>query len=344
MPESFHTALKSAVEEQMRTEYSGHDHKGNFSCKKFGWKRAAVFVAVAILALGTTVYAADYFGILGSSFFGKNEEAVGKLIQEGTEAMVNEGNQLSGDMGEVMPALPDIPEQGDLLSIEETMCDGDMLYIYANATEAGEKYALNADRLFVDDMEVGPVDTMEHEDNPGGYVFKVDVSQQKLSDTFTVTLPLSVYEKQESGEPEAEPVRYKNQDMNFQVTKTDTLRHGQDVEQTQQQYTVHITEISASLTQTKLKAVYTFDEEQLKNYQSGDTRIMGIIVRDSGGNEYSMKGMEMLETENSVEITWTGDGILDTEDTFVIVPEGMKTNGEHEFFPYCEEGVTVRLS
>lgn len=233
MPDSFHQALCREVERQMKKSgkkiVGVHRASGRKSLRGAAMRGA---VAAALVTLGgMTAFAGAKLRLpelFGWQFTAKQEE---QLIQTEPEVSQPETVHISGGMKENMElveAWPALPDSSSLLDIRETLFDGVKLYVYGIPTENGSNYELNADRLYVNETEVGPVSTSHL--YPGDaleniaaeeemYIFQVDLSKLELSDPFEVTLPLSVYEKPELGgaaisSDEADsytaPVRYQN--------------------------------------------------------------------------------------------------------------------------------------
>lgn len=250
------------IEERYIIEAS-EEWKGEESMRKSGRKksRKRVFLlaaATAALCAGSVI-AADRGGLI--HLFERqfaSREAREKIVSEipvkvsGPEhipdAYVEEGTM---DLWNDRPALPD---DSALLAINEIQYDGISLYIAAAATESGEPYELNADRLYINDEEYGPVSTGTDPEDENLYSFHVDLSGLNLTGTFQVTLPLSVYDR--------DGTRYQNQELTFEVNadsktaskklKVSTFEHDE--------LTLEVTDVEISATEVRISAQYRMKE------------------------------------------------------------------------------------
>ncbi|MBU9744905.1 hypothetical protein KTH81_13850 [Lachnospiraceae bacterium ASD3451] len=332
VPECFHGALTQELDRQVRGK--------NCRRKKHIGKKALLVLA-ATLILGTTAFAAARHLLLERFDMereGRRESAENLLQTDITQKTVTNENPTAGGaaIGEAENWLP-LEDQSPLLQIRETLYDGLKLYVYADATENGKKYDLNADRLFVEGKECGPVDTVEKN---GAYTFRIDLSEQDLPEDFEVRIPVSVYRKSDA-EPGAdtqqskaeEIVRYQNQDLIFRVASPEPA-------QRQKGQMVQLKDCSAYLNNCvitplsmKIDFSYQFsgdDAEQRANEFASGTE---FYFRDDQGNEYEFKNGEggnstLINVEQTENQDWRVDICYELSD-------GAKQIKTLEIIPIC---------
>ena len=316
VPECFHRTVIQEIDRQVRDK----------SCRrKKHIGRKALLVLAATLILGTTAFAAarhllfERFDMERDERREKAEDLLQTDITQKTEK--NENPTAGGTAVEGSENWLPLEDQSPLLQIRETIYDGMKLYVYANATENGRKYDLNADRLFADGKECGPVDTVEEN---GEYTFRVDLSEQGLPDDFEVRIPVSVYRKStaapdsDTQNPE-EIVRYQNQDLIFRVASDQPA-------QRQQGQIIQLKDCSASLNNCvitpismKIDFSYQFSgegaEQKARDFASGTE----FFFRDDQGNEYEFKNGEggnstLVNVEQTENQDWRVDIRYDISD------------------------------
>lgn len=320
VPECFHRTVVQEIDRQVRG-------KNRRRKKRIG--RKALLVLAATLILGTTALAAarhlllERFDMEREERREKAEELLQTDITQQTEK--NENPTASGAAVEGAENWLPLDDQSPLLQIRETIYDGMKLYVYANVTENGRKYDLNADRLFADGKECGPVDTVEEN---GEYTFRVDLSGQELPDDFEVRIPVSVYGKSASDtdsdtasdtrNPEG-MVRYQNQDLIFRVASDQPAKR-------QQGQLIQLKDCSASLNSCvitplsmKIDFSYQFSgegaEQKARDFASGTE----FFFRDDQGNEYEFKNGEggnstLVNVEQAENKDWRVDICYDISD------------------------------
>ncbi len=199
---------------------------------------------------------------------------------------------------ELWNARPALPDDSPLLTIEEALYDGTILYIAGTATENGAQYELNTDRLYINDEEWGPVTTASDPENPDVYSFMADLSGLNLNGSFRVTLPLSVYA--------ADGTRYQNQELTFELD-ADGAAVSSYQEPTvfeHEELTLEIQEITVSATVLQIVAKYHMkDAASLK--QEGPM----LVPLTEDGEELSILTFHSQEEEDGtihIESTYTG--------------------------------------
>lgn len=316
--------------------------------------RWAAVLAAAMLC-GVTVYAAVHYRLpelLGDRF---DAQKAAELIQTEPEVTQPETPHVSGavraeGMEDAVAARPKIPDTLPLLDIKETLFDGMRLYIYAVVTENGKNYDLNADRLYVNDREAGPVSTahlypgMEYANGTVEeecYTFEVALWSGNLGNlcsekSFEVTLPLSVYERVENPEealildkngqmPEEDqvPIRYQNQDLTFTVdvpeqVQTAGSRVFEKQTFTYDEFTLEISDIRLAADSLGAFFYYKMTPEQLASYQSGEERLGYPLLKNSNGEECAVISASLLEKEDGVRVEAEYSGISAEDDRFMI--------------------------
>ena len=166
-----------------------------------------------------------------------------------------------------------IPDASPVLSIEEVQYDGATLYIYGASTENGKQYELNADRLYINDKEYGPVGTTNLNEWTGedGYTFTTDLSALHLEDDFTVTLPLSIYQGEE---------RFQNQELTFTISATANILKGEDQTFVHDVYTIRVTNIVRTTNVVRFSVHYQFTKEEREKLDETNTGLTSVISGD----------------------------------------------------------------
>ena len=241
------------------------------------WKRfVATFVAAA--ALGGTVFAATRLHL--AELFPREmnspqaqEQIMTDIAVEVTgqvhmpEAYREEGTE------DMFWGRKEIPDASPVLSIEEVQYDGATLYIYGASTENGRQYELNADRLYINDKEYGPVGTTNLNEWTGedGYTFTADLSALHLEDDFTVTLPLSIYQGEE---------RFQNQELTFTMSAKANTQKAADQTFVHDGYTIYVTNIVRTTNVIRFSVRYQFTEEEREKLHETKTKLTSVISGD----------------------------------------------------------------
>lgn len=241
------------------------------------WKRyVAAFIAVA--AVGGTVFADTRLHL--AELFPKEmnspqaqEQIMTDIAVEVTgqvhmpEAYREEGTE------DVFGGRKVIPDASPVLSIEEVQYDGTTLYIYGASTENGRKYELNADRLYINDKEYGPVGTTNLNEWTGedGYTFTTDLSALHLEDDFTVTLPLSIYQGEE---------RFQNQELSFTMSAKANIQKAEDQTFAHDGFTIYVTNIVRTTNVVRFSVRYQLTEEEREKLDETNTGLTSVISGD----------------------------------------------------------------
>lgn len=234
----------------------GKAHKKIRKFKQFLFIAAALTAACAVTAI-----AADKIGLI--HIFEKqfvSQEAQEQIVSRIPVKISGQEHIPSGVIEEgsldIWNSRPELPDSSALLTIDEYMYDGSMLYICGSATENGKKYSLNADRLYINDIECGPVSTACSAENSSIYSFEVDLSDLDLSGIFIVTLPLSVYDQNNT--------RYQNQELSFEVN-ADTASitdQTEDIVFEHEEFTLTIKKLTVTSTIFEIEAEYQMKEDK----------------------------------------------------------------------------------
>ena len=324
MPDSFHQALVQEIERQYEKEEAVWEEKTLYS----GKQRTRWAVALAAAALcGMTVYAASHFR-LTELFWGRiSPETADRMIETELQVIQPENLHISSavkeeGMEEVVAERPTISDTSDLLDIKETLFDGMTLYIYAVPTDNGKNYDLNSDRIYINNVETGPVSTRHI--YPGTplasgtaeqemYTFEVDLSELDLTEDFDVTLPLSVYERTEGDEQamaverpaeqaQNGPVRYQNQDLTFPVAVIETAVKYADQTFSCEEFTLEITNLATAGDTLKAVFYYRMTPEQLEAYRSSGETLGTPALRNEEEKEYELLTCSIQEMEDGIRI------------------------------------------
>ena len=157
--------------------------------------------------------------------------------------------------------------------LTEVQYDGTTLYIYGASTENGRKYELNADRLYINDKEYGPVGTTNLNEWTGedGYTFTTDLSALHLEDDFTVTLPLSIYQGEE---------RFQNQELSFTMSAKANIQKAEDQTFAHDGFTIYVTNIVRTTNVVRFSVRYQLTEEEREKLDETNTGLTSVISGD----------------------------------------------------------------
>lgn len=288
-------------------------------------RKSWILGAAAVLACAGTVIAASKMGL--TEFFQRQfiSQEAQEQISTGIPTIITGPEHIPSAYVEentmdIWNSYPELPDNSVLLTIQEAMFDGIELYIYGTATENGKNYELNADRLYINDEEYGPVSTVLSMEDSEDYYFSVDLSQLNLSGTFSVTLPLSVYDS--SG------TRYQNQELTFEMNADtiDVCTLSSEVTFEHEEFSLCIKECRISTTTITLVAEYRRKDSLI---ETATFPVLTVLSED--GTEldlYSSSG-----GDNSSEIIrseYTFIGFTEKPETLLIgtrlVPEGEYIN------------------
>lgn len=295
VPISFHNAITAELNRQLagQTSEKNDDRK---KTRTFSRRYILPAAIAAALAIGTTALAGPMVYSHLEEFFGWNRGEVAGLVQPAPEALVEDTTRLTGDLTpELVSSFPALPSEAPLLDVQETLVDGSFLYVYANITEEGLKYDLGSDRLFLNDKEIGPV---EYWTDGSLAVLSVDVSKEDLSQDFTVSLPLSVYAKDDPS------TRYQNQEYTFNLKAVDSqlaFTSGDQTYQLTEEISAQLENLSVSPTQVSFSIRYCLPENQQKYASS----IQGIVVKTPDGDTLAMKSIFINDSRSGSQ-----DGLL----------------------------------
>lgn len=294
--EFYNSAIQTLSDEQTKPlNITKHPYRKS---KRKLWGLAAA----AVLVCAGTVIAARQGGLL--QFYEK--EFVSSDAQEQISsdiATIITGPEhipsayIEQDTLDIWNSFPELPDTSALLTIQEAMFDGTELYIYGTATENGKKYTLNADRLYINDQEYGPVSTAISGDENTDYYFYINLSELALSEPFTVTLPLSVYD--------ASDTRYQNQELTFEVQNTSDTVTQLTSEATFEYDEFDLVIKKCSITAT---AINITAEYQIKNL-SADTSSPVLTLLSEDGTELEFTQSTSRNVSDSLihqEFTFTG--------------------------------------
>lgn len=343
MPISFHQALLEEVNRQTGADDSKirqfRPGVGRTRSRRLAVKAAVL--AAAMTLCGITVFAAARFRLpqlFGWRFPSEEEETI---IQTDPDVTQPETVHISAGMAEQMDTVdswPALPDTSPLLDIKEVFFDGLKLYIYALPTENGKNYDLNADRLYINDREVGPVSTAYYV--PGDsredemvdqemYTFEVDLSALNLTGTFEVTLPLSVYEKEEDADlaiaeedlaTAPSPIRYQNQDLTFTVDTAQTVIKCPDQTFAYDDLTLEVTEMTVSATTIRASFYYHMSPELLKDCQMSKKTILPPAIFSESGEEAAYIVCSVADREDGMVFTvdYSNPGISEKDATCLV--------------------------
>lgn len=315
--------ILEASKNQIFSECSSDNPPVTTAFPKFHYRKSKrklwILAAAAVMVCAGTVIAAKQNGLI--QFFDQqfvSQEAQDQIstsiptIITGPEHIptaYTEENTM-----DIWNSYPELPDNSALLTIQEAMFDGNELYIYAAATDNGKKYELNADRLYINDEEYGPVSTATSEEifeensdkesdaefqkTSGDYYFSINLSDLDLSGTFTVTLPLSVYD--------ASGTRYQNQELTFEMNAdaTDITTLSSEVTFEHDEFNLTIKECRISASTLTLIVEYQRTDSLI---ESSTNPVMTLLSEDGTELEfYNASGGDNSGELIRQEYTYTG--------------------------------------
>lgn len=291
VPECFHTAVVEELDHQLSRNVSS-EKRGR---KKSGLlsRRHLLPVAIAAaVAIGGTALAGPMVYSHLEEYFGWNRGEVAGLVQTAPEASIDETTKLSGDMTpEMVSGFPALPSDAPLLDIRETLVDGAFLYVYADITQEGLKYDLGSDRIYLNGKETGPV---EYWTDGSKAILSVDVSQEDLSSDFTVTLPLSVYAKDDSA------TRYQNQEYTFSLPAVNdalAFRPDDQIYQLSDEISAQLENLTASPTRLSFTIRYCLPESEADYAAS----LQGIVVETPDGSSLAFQSIFVNDQRSGLQ-------------------------------------------
>lgn len=316
MPSSFHTTLLEAVQKGMSESPS----RKNISLentapklqKKSVVKRGFLLLAAALACTATALAASD-FRLFDLFNLGKDTREAGSLIQTDPSLTA----ETEGAWSE------------PLLSIKESLFDGQILYLYASFAGTGQKYTLGIDRILINGKDsvpvtFGPDQTLE---NGCGYVLRADLESINVTPPFTVTLPLSVYEKTEGqdialtenpSQGLSRPRQYENQEITYTVEVSGKVLTPADRSFAGSDYTLTVSNLSATSTRISFSCLYEMTPSQREAYENQDSVLTIPAVFDFSGEECLLQDAMMEDIENGIFITADYSGVSLEDDFFII--------------------------
>lgn len=289
MPEGFHLAVRSAVEENLKTG-SGKTEKVVRAGR--GKKRGTLLLLAAVLMIGI----AAAMGVTAARKEQKQSPETIFMKTLGLEERSDLDSVLQKDVAVKAEKTPTYKEDMDpdllksfekresnepILAVPMVLYDGQRLAIYTEPTERGKKYNCEAWELRINNQLIGPI---EMEDNLGKqdyYIFQTKTDDLKLTAPFEVTIPLRVY---------YEGKRYENQDLTFTVDIKAQPKSLPDQSFACKEYSVKITDLKQSLTALQGKVTVEMTKEQKASYEAGDTVISELFFRSGEGTFWRRLG------------------------------------------------------
>lgn len=282
MPEAFHLAVTTAVEENRKKE-TGKPEKTvgikSHKKRKYALLLAAVFMTGAAAALGVTAAKKEQK---------QNPETV-FLKELGLENRTNLDPVLQRDIQVTAAETPEYKENTDpeliksfekrennepILTIPLVLYDGQRLAIYAEPTEEGKKYSCEAWALRINGQLTEPIEMDDNLGKQDHYIFQTELDGLDPGMPFDVTIPLRVYGKAK---------RYENQDLTFTVNTEPAVKKIPDQSFVHDDYSVHVTDITQSLTALQGKVTVEMTKEQREAYENGNIKISSLILRSRDG-------------------------------------------------------------
>ena len=280
--------------------------------KKSVVKRGFLLLAAALACTATALAASD-FRLFDLFNLGKDTREAGSLIQTDPSLTA----ETEGAWSE------------PLLSIKESLFDGQILYLYASSAGTGQKYTLGIDRILINGKDsvpvtFGPDQTLE---NGCGYVLRADLESINVTPPFTVTLPLSVYEKTEGqdialtenpSQGLSRPRQYENQEITYTVEVSGKVLTPADRSFAGSDYTLTVSNLSATSTRISFSCLYEMTPSQREAYENQDSVLTIPAVFDFSGEECLLQDAMMEDIENGIFITADYSGISLEDDFFII--------------------------
>lgn len=280
--------------------------------KKSVVKRGFLLLAAALACTATALAASD-FRLFDLFNLGKDTREAGSLIQTDPSLTA----ETEGAWSE------------PLLSIKESLFDGQILYLYASSAGTGQKYTLGIDRILINGKDsvpvtFGPDQTLE---NGCGYVLRADLESINVTPPFTVTLPLSVYEKTEGqdialtenpSQGLSRPRQYENQEITYTVEVSGKVLTPADRSFAGSDYTLTVSNLSVTSTRISFSCLYEMTPSQREAYENQDSVLTIPAVFDFSGEECLLQDAMMEDIENGIFITADYSGISLEDDFFII--------------------------
>ncbi len=271
MPEAFHLAVQEAVEKNLT------EPKKHFFWKRSSMKKLFFLIAAAALTVGALAASAQKEQKLFNFVKYMQAERIENrddIFQRDIRVKVEEEPFVPKGAEEIAFQREKLMEKSPLLEIRELMYDGMRLVIYGVPSEEGRKYELGADSLCINEKMGYPADTRHYTEDEDYYVITVNHSNLEMEPPFEVTIPLIVY---------GNHTRYENQDLTFTVNTRAKIEYLNDQEFIFDDYTVEVTELRRSLLSLKGKVSVKMTEEQKKAYESGEKKILSLLLQSEDG-------------------------------------------------------------
>ena len=322
-------SFKSKVEQEVLRQIHGGAHATG-KPKRARGRIAAVICAVIALS-GVTAYA------VGSRLLPELDKAnadASTLVQSSPETeFVEDAWQPQLPEGTINAAEEDLA----VLTIDETLFDGALLHIYATETQAGAQYDLNSDGILINGENFANDIFRKTTD---GYYIMANLSSLDISGDFSVTLPVSVYEKHDtsvaydanSGIPEYK--RYPNQEFVFTIEHAQAIssatRHAKPQRLDGDGYYVNLHKLTLTPTASNISFSITFTGDAAKK----NAQAFGeYLISASSGNEtlYGGDNSDLITGSSSkpektgdgyaiADIDWTLRALNDAGDEITITP------------------------
>ena len=200
-PEHFKMLVESKVNEQLNTPISDKKKPTtSIQAKKeksgYHFKKIAAAAAVIAIITTTSVFAAKHFRL--SDYFESSTETYNESYMENIDNRdISVKNGFPEQMKQFEQNTNKVFDE-PLFTLTETYYDGNYLYIYAKATDAGQEYDAITSRIFINGTQyIGDFGRLLGQTETNGFnqdeyvgTFALDGLE---SDNFTVEMPLSIY-------------------------------------------------------------------------------------------------------------------------------------------------------
>lgn len=282
MPEAFHLAVSTAVEENLKKE-SGKPEKTvgikGHKKKKYVLLFAAVLMTGAAAALGVTAAREEQKQNPETVFLKElgleNRTNLDPVLQKNIQVTAAETPVYKENTDpELIKSLEKRENNEPVLTIPLVMYDGQRLAIYAEPTEEGKKYSCEAWTLQINGQLIEPIEMDDNLGKQDYYIFQTELEDLDPGQPFEVTIPLQVYGKAK---------RYENQDLTFTVNTEPAVKKIPDQSFVYDDYSVHITDLTQSLTALQGKVTVEMTKEQREAYENGNIEISSLILRSQDG-------------------------------------------------------------
>lgn len=200
-PEHFKMLVESKVNEQLNTPISDKKKPTtSIQTKKeksgYHFKKIAAAAAVIAIITTTSVFAAKHFRL--SDYFESSTETYNESYMETIDNRdISVKNGFPEQMKQFEQNTNKVFDE-PLFTLTEAYYDGNYLYIYAQATDAGQEYDAITSRIFINGTQyIGDFGRLLGQTETNGFnqdeyvgTFALDGLE---SDNFTVEMPLSIY-------------------------------------------------------------------------------------------------------------------------------------------------------